>query len=52
MGGVAAADPGYYIVVGGGLPRIDVVGYNERVDWSVLVERLVRATSSAGPVVR
>ena len=52
MGGIAPADPGYYIVVGGGLPRIDVVGYNERVDWSVLVERLIRATGSAGPVVR
>ncbi|MEQ1638087.1 MAG: C4-dicarboxylate ABC transporter [Methylococcales bacterium] len=41
--GVAPAKNGYYMVKGGGgLPRIDVVGYNPRVDWKVLVERLGR----------
>ncbi len=52
MGGVADANDGYYIVVGGGLPRIDIIGFNREVDWSVLVERLVQATRSEGPVVR
>ncbi|MFI3135707.1 MAG: C4-dicarboxylate ABC transporter [Methylococcaceae bacterium] len=40
--GVSAAKNGYTIVKGGGLPRIDVVGYNPRVDWEVLVQRLER----------
>lgn len=38
-------DQGYYIVQGGGLwPRIDLVGHNRRVDWQVLVQRLIAAT--------
>lgn len=46
-------DGGYYIVKGGGLPpRIDVIGYVHRVDWSELVERLKRATNNPAPVVR
>ena len=40
--GVGAAEQGYFIVKGGGLPRIDVIGYNSRVDWKVLMERLSR----------
>ena len=52
MGGVGAAgDRGYYIVQGSGLPRIDVVGYQGRVDWRALVSRLRAATSGAGPVI-
>lgn len=49
--GVAAADYGYYIVKGGGLPRIDVMGYNPRIDWSVLQERLQRITKSSSNAV-
>jgi hypothetical protein len=52
MGGVAPAPNGYYIVKGGGLPRIDVIGYARRVDWGELVQRLKTITSSAGPVVK
>ncbi len=44
--GVGAAEQGYYIVKGGGLPRIDVIGYNSRVDWNVLMERLGRIGKS------
>jgi hypothetical protein len=40
MRGVAPAPKGYYIIKGGGLPRINVIGYNQRVDWNVLVKRL------------
>ncbi|MGR9100365.1 MAG: C4-dicarboxylate ABC transporter [Gammaproteobacteria bacterium] len=42
--GVGPARDGYYIVKGGGLPRIDVIGYNSRIDWNVLLERLSRVT--------
>lgn len=31
---------GFTIVEGAGLPRLNVVGYNRRVDWPTLVERL------------
>jgi hypothetical protein len=49
--GVAPADYGYYIVKGGGLPRIDVMGYNPRIDWSVLQERLKRIKQSSSEAV-
>ena len=52
MGGVAPAERGYYIVEGGGLPpRIDVLGFNRRVDWQVLLGRVQRVTTE-GPVIR
>ncbi|MEO5702600.1 MAG: hypothetical protein ABIQ54_01700 [Gammaproteobacteria bacterium] len=52
MGGVEPAENGYYIVKGGGIPRIDVRGFATEVDWNVLVERLKNATRSEGPVVQ
>lgn len=53
MGGVAPAQSGYYIVKGGGIPpRVDVVGFNTRVDWDTLVERLQAVASAEGPVIR
>jgi hypothetical protein len=53
MDGVAPAEKGYYIVEGGGLPpRIDVLGFNRRVDWPVLLGRLKQINSAEGPVVR
>ncbi len=42
--GVAPAPNGFYIVQGGGLPRIDVIGYNRRIDWPTLLARLARIT--------
>jgi len=44
--GVETLESGYAIVTGGGLPRINVIGYNARVDWTVLIERLKRVTES------
>ena len=35
-----AVNDGFVIVAGSGLPRLTVVGYNRRVDWPTLVERL------------
>jgi len=43
--GVEAAEQGYYLVKGGGLPRIDIKGYNTELDWNVLMQRLSRITA-------
>ena len=45
MMGLEATGQGYYLIKGGGLPRIDVLGYNPQVNWDVLVERLGRVAS-------
>jgi hypothetical protein len=50
MDGLEESNGGYTIVRGGGLPRIDVVGYSREVDWDVLVQRLRRITEQ-GPAV-
>ncbi len=50
--GVEAAEQGYYIIKGGGIPRIDVIGYNTQVDWNVLMERLSRISSTDEVVVK
>lgn len=52
LSGVTATDLGYTIVLGGGLPRIDVIGYNTRVDWTVLMERLARISTSDKVIVQ
>jgi hypothetical protein len=52
MGGVEPAEHGYYIVKGGGLPpRIDVLGFNRRVDWDTLIERLANISNPSGPII-
>jgi hypothetical protein len=50
MGGVQPVGNGYYIVKGGGLPRIDVIGYADRVDWRVLMQRLKTITAGTPTV--
>jgi hypothetical protein len=50
--GVEARESGYAIVTGGGLPRIDVIGYNQRVDWDVLMERLKRITATDEVIIK
>lgn len=57
MSGVAPAPPqgelrGYTLVEGRLLPRINVVGYNERVSWPQLVEQLEAARASGGPKLK
>jgi hypothetical protein len=42
---------GYYIVKGSGLPRIDVVGYRDRVSWSRLMRQLAEITRGRTPAV-
>ena len=41
MSGLHSAGNAFTIVEGAGLPRLSVVGFNRRVDWPTLVERLV-----------
>jgi hypothetical protein len=49
MGGVAPAANGYYIVKGRFLPpRLDVIGYADRVNWRSLVAQLVAVTRRQG----
>ncbi|PKM02669.1 MAG: hypothetical protein CVV17_05375 [Gammaproteobacteria bacterium HGW-Gammaproteobacteria-7] len=51
MDGVGSAGDGYIIVKGAGLPRVDVVGFQRRVDWPVLVARLKAATEGQTPLI-
>jgi len=52
MDGLRSAGNGFIIVEGSGLPRLNVVGYNRRVDWPTLVERLVAVTQGESkPVI-
>lgn len=52
MGGVGAApDNGFYIVKGWGLPRIDIIGREQRVDWPRFVSQVGQAISNSGDVV-
>lgn len=52
MDGLGSAGNGFIIVEGSGLPRLTVVGYNRRVDWPTLVERLASVTrGESRPVI-
>lgn len=44
MSGIDSGDQDgrFVIVSGGGIPALDVIGYNRRVDWRELVDRLQR----------
>ena len=45
MDGLQPRGDGFLVVEGAGLPRLDIVGFNRRVDWDTLVERLAAAGS-------
>lgn len=40
MDGLEERNGGYVIIRGSGLPRIDVLGFNRRVSWPVLIEQI------------
>jgi hypothetical protein len=53
MGGVAPAENGYYLVKGRFIPpRLDVVGYAERVNWDSLVAQIIAVTRKPDMVVK
>ena len=52
MDGLRSAGNSFIIVEGSGLPRLTVTGYNRRVDWPTLVERLAAVTQGESkPVI-
>jgi hypothetical protein len=52
MSGLGSAGEGFTIVRGSGLPRLTVIGFNRRVDWPTLVERLAAVGSGdVAPIV-
>lgn len=51
MDGLGSVGAGFSIVQGSGVPRLAVVGFNRRVDWPTLLERLEAAsTGETSPV--
>ncbi len=50
MDGVEEHPPGYYLVKGWGLPRIDVIGNSRRVDWQRLVTTLKELPESKASI--
>jgi len=51
MSGVEPAANGYYIVKGRGLPRIDIIGNQGRVNWPQLVAQIVSGLNAQDVVV-
>lgn len=52
MRGLGSPGAGFAIVDGSGLPHLSVIGFNRRVDWPTLVERLAAVGSGdVAPVV-
>jgi len=51
MGGLENEDGGYTIVEGSGLPHLQVIGHQTRVDWPTLVRRLREAINGHAPVI-
>jgi hypothetical protein len=52
MGGIEPAGMGYYIVKGKGIPRIDIIGNQGRVDWRLLVSQISAGMRSNNVIVR
>lgn len=52
MDGIAPSPNGYVLVSGGGVPSINVIGYNRAVQWSELMQRLKRITTGGSAVVQ
>lgn len=47
MGGIRTGPQGYYIVEGRGLPRIDVIGHSQDVNWPRLVSQIEEALKTS-----
>ncbi len=53
LDGAGAPDAPFMLVRGGGIPGLNVIGYNRRVDWAELIDRLLNATAGdAEPIVK
>ena len=47
-----APNGGYYLVKGRGLPHLDIIGFERRVDWPELLRRLDAARNSDSAVIQ
>jgi hypothetical protein len=53
MGGIESEpDSRYTLIKGGGIPAINVMGYNRDVGWQELISRLQRVTQENEPVIQ
>jgi hypothetical protein len=52
MGGIEPAGMGYYLVKGRGIPRIDIIGNQGRVDWPQLMGQIIAGMQSNNVIVR
>lgn len=52
MSGIPRPDGSFYIVKGGGLPRLDVIGTSGRIAWSQLVSQIGAALTTGAVEVR
>ena len=54
MGGIESESQSnpYTLVKGGGIPAITVMGYNQKVDWQELIDRLKRVAEESEPVIQ
>lgn len=51
MGGIEPAEQGYYLVVGSGIPQINIKGFNTHTDWDRLVRQLGQISTGGSPVI-
>jgi len=53
MGGIESEpDAKYTLIKGGGIPAINVMGYNREVGWQELISRLQRITQEHDPIIQ
>ena len=53
MGGIESEpDSEYTLIKGGGIPAINVMGYNREVGWQELISRLQRITQEHDPIIQ
>jgi hypothetical protein len=52
MAGAEDNGNAYTIIKGGGIPAITVIGYNHKVDWNELINRLKRVLQDNKAVVK
>jgi len=50
--GLEPVSGGYYLVKGKGLPRIDIIGYNQKINWDDLLTRLKAVTRAGQPIIK
>ncbi len=54
MGGIEhdSGSDSYTLISGGGIPAITVMGYNQKVGWEALIDRLKRVTQESEPIIQ